>query len=97
MVVITGTKDVGRGLGVMSYGGFNYMANNYVVNGVLGEAAPSNTAILLSRNSPARPGTWNSGGYNISGTAWYCTSWTTPRDRTQTPGNSKDVTFVFER
>jgi len=80
-----GTKDVGRGLGVMSYGGFNYMANNYVVNGVLGEAAPSNTAILLSRNSPARPGTWNSGGYNISGTAWYCTSWTTPRDRTQTP------------
>lgn len=78
-----GTKDVGRGLGVMSYGGFNYMANNYVVNGVLGEAAPSNTAILLSRNSPARPGTWNSGGYNISGTAWYCTSWTTPRN-TQT-------------
>ena len=80
-----GTKDVGRGLGVMSYGGFNYMANNYVVNGVLGEAAPSNTAILLSRNSPARPGTWNSGGYNISGTAWYCTTWATPRDRTQTP------------
>lgn len=80
-----GTKDVGRGLGVMSYGGYNYMANNYIVNGVLGESAPSNPAILLSRNSPTRPGTWNSGGYNISGTAWYCTTWATPRDRTQTP------------
>ena len=80
-----GTKDVGRGLGVMSYGGYNYMANNYIVNGVLGESAPSNPAILLSRNSPTRPGTWNSGGYNLSGTAWYCTTWATPRDRTQTP------------
>lgn len=80
-----GTKDVGRGLGVMSYGGYNYMANNYIVNGVLGESAPSNPAILLSRNSATRPGTWNSGGYNISGTAWYCTTWATPRDRTQTP------------
>lgn len=80
-----GTKDVGRGLGVMSYGGFNYMANNYIVNGVLGESAPSNPAILLSRSGPTRPGTWNSGGYNISGTAWYCTTWATPRDRTQTP------------
>lgn len=80
-----GTKDVGRGLGVMSYGGFNYMANNYIVNGVLGESAPSNPAILLSRSGATRPGTWNSGGYNISGTAWYCTTWTTPRDRTQTP------------
>ena len=79
------TKDVGRGLGVMSYGGYNYMANNYIVNAVLGESAPSNTAILLSRNSATRPGTWNSGGYNISGTAWYCTTWATPRDRTQTP------------
>lgn len=80
-----GTKDVGRGLGVMSYGGYNYMANNYIVNGVLGESAPSNPAILLSRSGPTRPGTWNSGGYNISGTAWYCTTWATPRDRTQTP------------
>ncbi len=80
-----GTKDVGRGLGVMSYGGYNYMANNYIVNGVLGESAPSNPAILLSRSGATRPGTWNSGGYNISGTAWYCTTWTTPRDRTQTP------------
>lgn len=79
------TKDVGRGLGVMSYGGYNYMANNYIVNAVLGESAPSNPAILLSRNSATRPGTWNSGGYNISGTAWYCTTWATPRDRTQTP------------
>lgn len=79
------TKDVGRGLGVMSYGGFNYMANNYVVNAILGESAPSNPAILLSRSSATRPGTWNSGGYNISGTAWYCTTWATPRDRTQTP------------
>ena len=78
-------KNVGRGLGVMSYGGFNYMANNYVVNGVLGEAGPTNTAILLSRSNPARPGTWNSGGYNISGTAWYCSTWASPRDRTQTP------------
>lgn len=78
-------KNVGRGLGVMSYGGFNYMANNYVVNGVLGEAGPTNTAILLSRSNPARPGTWNSGGYNISGTAWYCLTWASPRDRTQTP------------
>ena len=81
----SGGKDVGRGLGVMSYGGFNYMANNYIVNGVLGESAPSNTAILLSRSNDKRPGTWNSGGYNISGTAWYCTFWATPRDRTQTP------------
>lgn len=78
-------KNVGRGLGVMSYGGFNYMANNYIVNGVLGEAGPTNTAILLSRSNPARPGTWNSGGYNISGTAWYCSTWASPRDRTQTP------------
>ena len=80
-----GTKDVGRGLGVMSYGGLNYMAINFFVNGVFGETSQSISDNLLSRNSPARPGTWNSGGYNISGTAWYCTSWTTPRDRTQTP------------
>jgi len=101
----SGGKDVGRGLGVMSYGGFNYMANNYIVNGVLGESAPSNTAILLSRSNDKRPGTWNSGGYNISGTAWYCTNWATPRDRTQTPevqatsflyfGNNDAETYTY--
>ena len=96
----SGGKDVGRGLGVMSYGGFNYM-----VNGVLGESAPSNTAILLSRSNDKRPGTWNSGGYNLSGTAWYCTNWATPRDRTQTPevqatsflyfGNNDAETYTY--
>lgn len=101
----SGGKDVGRGLGVMSYGGFNYMANNYIVNGVLGESAPSNTAILLSRSNDKRPGTWNSGGYNLSGTAWYCTNWATPRDRTQTPevqatsflyfGNNDAETYTY--
>lgn len=85
-----GTKDVGRGLGVMSYGGFNYMANNYIVNGVLGESAPSNPAILMSRSSNTRPGKWYSGGYNLSGTAWYCTSWASPRDRTQDPSVQDD-------
>lgn len=84
------TKDVGRGLGVMSYGGFNYMANNYIVNGVLGESAPSNPAILMSRSNNARPGKWYSGGYNLSGTAWYCTSWASPRDRTQDPSVQDD-------
>lgn len=84
------TKDVGRGLGVMSYGGFNYMANNYVVNAILGESAPSNPAILLSRSSDTRPGKWYSGGYNLTGTAWYCTTWASPRDRTQDPSIQDD-------
>ena len=74
------------------------MANNYIVNAVLGESAPSNPAILLSRNSATRPGTWNSGGYNISGTAWYCTTWATPRDRTQTPdGLFSSVIFLVRK
>ena len=43
----SGTQDVGRGLGVMSYGGFNYMANNYVVNGVLGECGSLRIPAIL--------------------------------------------------
>lgn len=80
-----GGVNQGRGLGVMSYGGYNYMANNYIVNSILGEAGPTNPPILMSRKDAARPGKWYSGGYNLTGTAWYCTTWASPRDRTQTP------------
>lgn len=85
-----GGVDQGRGLGVFSYGGYNYMANNYIVNGVLGEAAATNPPVLMCRSSAARPGKWYSGGYNLTGTAWYCTTWASPRDRTQDPSVQDD-------
>lgn len=85
-----GGVDAGRGLGIFSYGGYNYMANNYVVNGVLGEAAATNPPVLMCRKDADRPGKWYSGGYNLTGTAWYCTTWASPRDRTQDPSIQDD-------
>lgn len=83
-----------RGVNLNSYGGHVYMANCYNVNEIVGEEGASSSVSVLAQYKGPKPGSWHSAGYNYSGLQWFCTSWATPRDRTQTP-EIQAQTFLY--